>query len=313
MVVAAPRRLQADLALLAICFIWGSTFVVVKSALEDASPLVFLLLRFALATALLLAIFRKQKLWGQPGLARAGSLIGFFLWAGYVFQTIGLKYTTPAKSAFITALSVVLVPLILVLVLRRRLRGAALVGVGAAAAGSYLLTVPPDGFTMARGDVITFFCAVAFAAHIVAVGHYARRHGVAALAVWQVAVAFLLVVAAVPLGGATGIELLELRWSGRLVFALLVTAVLATAVAFSVQTWAQQFTLPTHTAIIFSLEPAFAAASSYWVFGEVLSGRGLAGAALILAGVLVSEFLGSAPPAAPGVPAAANGQRNGSV
>jgi len=309
--VASPRW-KADLALLAVCAIWGSTFVVVKNALADASPLVFLTLRFLLATAILLALFGRNFPWRRPGLARAGVIIGSLLCAGYVFQTVGLQYTTPSKSAFITALSSVLVPFLVVAFLRRHPSRWAALGLGIAAAGSYLLTAPAGELALARGDFITFFCAVAFAGHIVALGHYAPRFGFAALALTQVGVALVLAALAVPLAAAAGLELPRVAWTGNLAVALVVTAVLATVVAFSVQTWAQQFTPPTHTAVIFTTEPVFAAATSYLVLAETLGPRETAGAALILAGVLVAELLGHAPPGVPGS-AVANPEGNDGV
>lgn len=299
-----PRRLKADLALLAVCGIWGSTFVVVKNALADASPLVFLSLRFFLATAILLALFGRGFLAARQGVARAGAVIGALLCAGYIFQTVGLQYTTASKSAFITTLSSVLVPLLAVAVLRRRPNPWAVLGLGIAAAGSYFLTVPAGEFTLARGDLITFFCTVAFAGHIVAIGHYAPRYGFSALALGQVATALVLAGVAIPLGALTGLEAPRVAWTGNLLGALVVTAVLATVLAFSVQTWAQQFTPATHTAVIFTTEPVFAAVTSYLVLGESLGERGTLGAVLILAGVLVAELLGHTPAGVPGSAAA---------
>lgn len=301
-----PRRLKADLALLAVTFVWGATFVVIKGALADASPLVFILLRFAIAVPLLLLLFgRRARLW-EPGLARAGVVIGFFLWAGFVFQTTGLQYTTPAKSAFITALSVVLVPVLVVAVFRQRLRAESVAGVAAATLGVYFLTVPRGELAMGRGDLLTLACTLGFAGHIVAVGHYASRHSVAGLAIWQMGVALGLTALAVPLAGATGVETLRLAWTGRLLLALGIAAVLATAAAFSVQTWAQQFTSSTHTALIYSLEPVFAALTSYVAVGERLEPRGWLGAGLILAGVVLAELRVRPGPELPGTPAAAN-------
>ncbi|MFQ5723331.1 MAG: DMT family transporter [Terriglobia bacterium] len=301
-----PQRLKADLALVGVSFIWGCTFVVVKSALADVSPLVFVWLRLGLASLLLWLLFRRVAALRAPGLWRAGAVIGFFLATGYGFQTVGLNYTTPAKSAFITALSVVLVPVLMMGFFRQRVRPWMLGGVAAAVAGLYFLTVPPGRFTMEKGDFLTVFCALAFAGHIVAVGRYASRYGFRGLAVAQVGMAVAMMTVMVPVGGASGWETPVLAWTGRLGLALVVTAVLATAVAFSVQTWAQQFTSPTHTAIIYSLEPVFAALTSFAVFGERLGGRGLLGAGLILAGVLLAELRVRPGPELPGAPVAAN-------
>lgn len=300
------RRLKADLSLGLISFIWGATFVVIKSALTDVSPLVFILLRFALASLLLLLLLRGRASLRQAGLVKAGALVGFFLCAGYIFQTVGLVYTTPTKSAFITALSVALVPLTLVVVLRRRLGSGAVAGAALAVVGLYFLTVPPGELTMGRGDLITLVCSLAFAAHIVAVGHYAPRFGYAGLAVLQVGAAFVVAAAALPVAATAGWEIPRLVWTPRVFGALVVTAVFATALAFAVQSWAQQFTSPTHTAILYSLEPVFAALTSYVVFAEQLSGRGWLGAGLILAGVLVAELRGPTAPDVPGMAAPAN-------
>ncbi|MGH9789352.1 MAG: DMT family transporter [Candidatus Acidiferrales bacterium] len=291
-----PLRVKADLALAGVVLIWGTSFVIVKTALDDASPLAFLLLRFAIAGLAMLALSWRSLATTKPGTLRAGAVIGFFLFAGFAFQTIGLHHTTPTKSAFITALSVPLVPLLLVFVLRHRPRWEVLAGIAAATLGMYLLTVPPGTFEIARGDLLTLVCALAFAAHIVAIGRYAPRFGHSHLALWQILVALALFVLVVPVAGVTGLDPLEVRWSLRLLLALGVTGILATALAFSVQTWAQQFTLPTHTAILFSLEPVFAALTSFVVLRERLGGRGLLGAALILFGVLLVELRGTPVP-----------------
>ncbi|MCI0404187.1 MAG: DMT family transporter [Acidobacteria bacterium] len=294
--MSLPLRVKADLALVGIIGIWGASFVVVKAALADASPLAFLLLRFLVAAAALLAISWRSLAPTDRGTLRAGAVIGFFLFAGFAFQTIGLQHTTPTKSAFITALSVPLVPLLLVVLFRRRPRWEVLAGIAAATLGMYLLTVPAGIFQIARGDLFTLGCALAFAGHIVAIGRYAPRFGHTHLALWQILVALALLILVAPAAGLTGLDAFEVRWSGRLLLALGVTGVLATALAFSVQTWAQQFTLPTHTAIIFSLEPVFAALTSYLVLRETLGWRGLAGAGLILFGVLLVELRGAPVP-----------------
>ena len=291
-----PQRVKADLALVGVIFIWGTSFVIVKTALADASPLMFLLLRFVVAGVAMLALFRRSLVPTEPGTLRAGAVIGFFLFAGFAFQTVGLHYTTPTKSAFITALSVPLVPLLLVFVLRHRPRWESLAGIAAATLGMYLLTVPPGELQIARGDLLTLVCALAFAGHIVAIGRYAPRFNYSQLALWQVLTALALFAVAAPAAGLAGLDPLEVRWSLRLCLAVGVTGVLATALAFSVQTWAQQFTLPTHTAIIFSLEPVFAALTSFVVLQERLGGRGLLGAGLILLGVLLVELRGTPVP-----------------
>ena len=298
------KRLTAELFLLGATLLWGGTFVVVKVGLQDITPFLLVAIRFSIAAALFFFVFYREILRMDRTVFWKGSWLGWLLFLGFVLQTVGLNDTTASKSAFITTLSSVLVPLLAVAVLRRRPSSWAVLGLGIAAAGAYFLTIPAGEFTLARGDLITFFCTVAFAGHIVAIGHYAPRYGFSALALGQVATALVLAGVAIPLGALTGLEAPRVAWTGNLLGALVVTAVLATVLAFSVQTWAQQFTPATHTAVIFTTEPVFAAVTSYLVLGESLGERGTLGAVLILAGVLVAELLGHTPAGLPGSAAA---------
>jgi drug/metabolite transporter (DMT)-like permease len=295
------QRLRAELALALCTLLWGSTFVVVKNSLDQSSVFVFLAMRFSLA-GLCMGLFGWRVL---RDLRRdeifAGARLGFFMFGGYAFQTAGLQYTRASNSGFITGSSVVLVPLILALFWGKRLTLWVYFGTIAAAAGLYFLTVPASGIAhLNRGDVLTFFAAAAYAVHIILVGEYTRDHSAAALSVLQVlACAGMAWVAAL---GAHAIRWQTIRFesSRSLWLGVAVCAVFATAVAFSLQLWAQQYTTPSHAAILFTLEPVFAVATSYVVLGERLGVRSLIGAALVLAGILAAELLG--PPAAPESP-----------
>ena len=264
--------------------IWGCTFVVVKGALADASPLPFLAVRFVLAGLLLLAILGRGQVHGATIVP--GSILGFFLFAGYLFQTWGLTYTTPSKSAFLTGFSVILVPVIMMLA-GSKMGPATLIGGALGLCGIYLLVAPSGMAAANRGDLLTLAGALSFAVHIVLVGHYTKKFSFLHLVPVQVLVVGLLSLVALPFAPNQTLHL-----TGRLVGAILVTAVLATGVAFSVQNWAQQYTPATHTALIFALEPVFAALCSRLVMGEHLGGRVLLGSGLILAGMVISEVWG---------------------
>lgn len=268
--------------------IWGSTFVVVKEALVDASPLPFLGIRFTLAGILLFLVMSRGL--GERQALGPGFLLGVFLFAGYLCQTTGLLYTTPSKSAFITGFAVILVPFLQALH-GFRLRAATIAGALLGLAGIYFLVLPSGLHAVNRGDVLTLFGAVSFAVHIVLVGSYTRRFSFRDLVPVQILVVGLLAAAALPLNLD-----FRLHWTAGLIGALLLTAVLATGFAFSVQNWAQQFTPPAHTALIFALEPVFAALTSRLVLGERLGGKVFLGSALILAGMVVSEIWGSTTP-----------------
>jgi drug/metabolite transporter (DMT)-like permease len=274
---------------------------VVKNSLDHSSVFLFLALRFSLA-GICMAAFRPSVFRVlQREEIFAGVRLGFFMFCGYAFQTAGLRYTTASNSGFITGSSVVLVPLILALFWGKRVTAWVYFGTIAAAGGLYFLTVPVTGVAhLNRGDVLTFFAAMSYAVHIILVGEYTREHSAAALSVLQVLACAVL--AWLTAFGAHAIrwQAMSLQPSSQLWVGVAVCAVFATAVAFSLQLWAQQYTSPSHAAILFTLEPVFAVITSYLVLGERLGLRSLVGAALVLAGILAAELLG--PPAAPESP-----------
>lgn len=283
------QRTKADLLLVITTFIWGSTFVIVKGALADASPFPFLSVRFILAGLLMFWVMGRGRLPRETLIPSL--LLGVFLFTGYASQTWGLLFTTPSKSAFITGFSVILVPLIS-LFHGYPLRAANAGGAGLGLLGLYFLVLPSGVGGVNRGDLLTLVGAVAFAVHIVLVGNYTRRFAFLHLAPGQILVVGIMATLAVPFASPS-----TLHWTGRLVFAIAVTAVFATAFAFGTQLWAQQYTPPAHTALIFALEPVFAALTSRVVTREHLGGKVLLGSAFILAGMVISEVWGGTAPA----------------
>jgi len=280
------RRHRAEAALLCNTVIWGASFVLVKAALDNVSTLLFLAIRFTLATAALVLLFRGAhraiQSW-KP--VAAGVLTGTFLFSGYFFQTFGLRLTMAPKSAFITSLSAVLVPLLAALVYRNKPQVSEVAGVLVATAGLGLMTLEGKTGSMGRGDLLTLFCAIGFAAHIVTLGHFSESVSFELLSLGQVGAA-----AVWSLSLFWWVEPARLQWRPALVYAILVTGFLATALAFTVQVWAQQYTTPTRTALIYMLEPVFAWITSFIWTGESLSARAAAGAALILGGVVLGEL-----------------------
>lgn len=285
---SSSQRLGADLILVFVSFLWGVTFVVVKSALADASSLVFLALRFSIAVLLLLLLlrFRPGSLSGFLSHWRGGALCGCFLFLGYALQTAGLLTTTASKSAFLTGLFIVLVPILSSLLHRRAPGWIEWTGTLMAIGGTALLTLTPStGFRLTTGDLLTIGCAFAFSAHMVTVARFSRSRSHAALTLWQI-----LSVAVLSAASCWWAEPPRLVWTPRLSFALVVTAVFATTVSFALYTWAQARTTATRAALIFALEPVFAALTAWIWSGEVWGPRTLAGAALILTAILLVEL-----------------------
>ncbi len=292
------REVLAHWLLLAVVFVWGTTFVLVKAALADVSPLLFNLLRMSLA-ALALALVYGRSVRGLPPAAwRVSALAGLLLAAGYQLQTAGLRFTTPTRSAFLTGMVVIFVPF-LSLSGKLRAPGAARPGIGAflgaglGFAGLALLAVPQGEpwawSSIGVGEWLTLGCAFAFALHLLTLAHGSQRVPFQALATVQIGVAALAMAATLPVFEPHPyFHPHAAFWS-----AWLVSALLATAAAFSIQSWAQRFIPASHTALIFALEPVFAALTSFVFLGERLHGRALAGAALVLAALVVSELFPS--------------------
>jgi drug/metabolite transporter (DMT)-like permease len=282
------RRLKADALLILVTFIWGTTFVIVKNALQDASPPWFIALRFLFAGALLFLLMAPK---GVPAQAwMPGVMLGIALSGGYFFQTWGLLTTTPSKCAFITGFSVILVPALLALE-GVRIRKASLAGGVFGLTGLYFLVLPSGLSRVNRGDVLSLFCAVCFAVHIVLVGKFIQRYSFRHLVPVQILVVGLLAVVALPLDPHR-----DLHLTPRLGTALAVTAILATALAFSVQNWAQRYTPPAHTALIFALEPVFAMLTAFLTGEKHPEPKMVLGCGLILIGMLVSELWGGGSP-----------------
>lgn len=283
------QQLAADTALLLVTAIWGATFVMVQDAVTGYPVFAFLALRFALATAILLPFFwrsdrpstfeRRRDAW-LPGIA-----VGLALFVGYTLQTFGLRFTTPAKAGFITGLSVVIVPLGQALLLRRAPGRGPLIGVALATLGLALLSLDAD-LSIGLGDALVFGCALSFAAHILLVGRFAPVWPPLRLATVQIATV------AVASGAMTLAVARPAGWPPANVwFAAAFTGLLATSLAFWVQSRAQQATSPTHTALIFAAEPVFAGLFSFLLIGEVLGPRQILGSALIVAGMLAAELV----------------------
>lgn len=274
--------LRAHLAVALAGVLFGTTFVVVQDAVEDVGPVPFLAVRFLIGAAVLAPFARRAP--RQPGRLRAGAIAGAALLAGYVFQTVGLQYTTSSVSAFITYLLVVLVPLLSAVVLRRPPAAGALAGVVLATLGLVLLTGGGAGF--GRGELLTLGCALAFAIHILLLGEWSARFDTTAFTALQLATVGL--GCALP-GLITG----GYGFTARAWFAAAYTGVTVSALAFALQVWGQRRVGPTRTSLLLMLEPV-AAALLGAVLGERLGWWGAAGAGLILAGIAVSEVTAAA-------------------
>src|SRR5689334_24969509 len=276
---------RAEIALALVALVWGATFVLVKNALADISTVLFIGLRFGIASLILAALYRARGggFTGQ-GLG-AGVLVGVLLFTGYLLQTFGLKYTSLATSGFITGLYVPMVPMLSAAIYRRAPGASEWIGVTLAAIGMSFLTLQSVSLSIGLGELLTLGCAFAFAWHMLALAHFSRKLGTDWLSFIQIASC-----AVIGLSSFWFVEPVVLRWTPAVIVALGVTSVFATALAFWIQTWGQARTTATRAAVIFSLEPVFAWLTSWLLEGEILTGRAVAGAICILVGILLVEL-----------------------
>lgn len=271
----ANRDNRAVAAIVVAAFLYGATFVVIKSALDEIAPMSFVAWRFALATIALgaLAIPRGKELW------RHGLIAGVFLFAGYSLQTAGLQTTSASNSALITGLYVVFTPLLVAVIVRRIPRAWVIVGAVLAFIGVALLT-GVDGLSVSRGNLLTAGCALGFASHIVVVSRHAHLHPVIPYTTIQ-----LLVTAVLAFPAAFFLEDGIQIPSGDVLGALLLTGLGVSVGAFLLQIWAQTVLGASTAAVILSAEPAFGVATAWVVLDERLTVAGWMGAIAILVAI----------------------------
>jgi drug/metabolite transporter (DMT)-like permease len=275
------RTSTATLLLLGVTITWGWTFVVVHDAVAVYGVMGFLALRFAVAALATGAIWGRHLT--RHALA-AGFWIGAILGLGYLCQTWGLRFTSATNSGLITGLFVVLAPLFDHLLYRSRLHPAAWLAVAMSLLGMTMLTgrTPTD---LAVGDILTFGCAVAFGVHVAVLSRHAPRHDPRALGTAQLLALAALFMVLWPLSGPLQAPPPEV-W-----LAILVTGLIASALAYVVQTAVQRHLSAVRTAVILTTEPLFAAVFGFLLAGERLAPLQMLGAAIILAALLVSELV----------------------
>jgi drug/metabolite transporter (DMT)-like permease len=283
------RPLLPELALIAATIAYGATFKIVQNALDDVTPVGFILLRFGLAS-IVLAPFAFRRGWRRVDVVADTSLrlrnfviacaiFGAVGFAGYWFQNAGLQRTTTSNSAFITGLFVVFTPLLETVVTRRRPARNVLIAVGFAVVGLFLLE--GGSFSLGAGDALTLCCAFMFAVWILLGGEFSQRFDPIALTAGQLAVLALLAVPVVAVGGMG-----DITW--QVIGAVIITGVLCSAVAFSLQLWGQRYVEPSRAAVLLQFEPVVAGLVGYAI-GERLGVSGYVGALVILAGMFIAE------------------------
>jgi drug/metabolite transporter (DMT)-like permease len=282
-------KTRAEAALLSMTLIWGGTFPIVKMGMEFVSPVLLVAIRFSLGTIILLTFFRKKIFPLPPGAVGKGSVLALFLFLGFVAQNIGLTITSASKSAFITGLMVLFVPLLQFIIEKRAPKIGNIAGILVVVCGLWLLT-SPEGSSLNGGDALTLVCSVLFAVYIVYLDVISREMSALQLLFMQMAATTVYAVTA-----ALTFETMYFSYNARSIAGLLYLTLLATLLTTYGQTRFQKDTTPTRAAVIFSMEPVVAAVLSYFMLGELLGVPGMIGGVLIIGGVLVSELSDNIP------------------
>ena len=280
------RIIEADLMIVTAAGIWGASYSILKIGLQEM-PMFFLLAwRFAIAAVLLAVIFHKKIRRVRWHEIKAGAFVGFLLFMGFTTFSAGLRYTAAGRSSFICGLLVVIVPLINAILGKRLPPRNVIIGVCLATFGLAFMSLYDLHFHL--GDLMILISAFFYAAHIVATGRYAKDIDGSVLVTVQLFLGailfFILTFIFEPIPASV---------SAKGIWAVIFLAVLASALCLLLQTWAQRYAPPDHAAVLFTTEPVFGAIFAWIVLGEVMSGRALIGAALILAGMLWVELMGN--------------------
>lgn len=272
-----------DLALLSVAIIWGGGFIGVQKALDNGfGSFTIIFLRFLIAFLLISAVFYKDFLKMDKEHLKVGSILGTFLFLGFVLQTIGLKYTTPSKNAFITSLNVIIVPFLYWIVNKERPKLKVFVASIMVLLGVFLLSSGSiNGLSL--GDFFTFLCAIFFAVHIVLLGYLGSNKNSVKLTIVQMGVAAALS------GAFVGFERFPEIHHVSLFYPLIYLGIFSTMVAFFIQTVAQKYTSSTSAAIILSTEAIFGTIFSVLIFKEIISYKMIFGFLLFLCSIILVE------------------------
>ncbi len=284
------KSFNAELLLLLITFIWGSTFSWTKIGLDYTTPFAYNILRFSIALMLTILIWKKSIIRIQKQTFINGTILGAFYAGGIALQAIGLNFTTVTKSAFITGLSVVFTPIVYRIVQNKKIPLHQKAGIVGAAFGLWLFTKPDFG-NINIGDVLTLISTFFWAFYLVFMNKYTeqiKKFDKTA----QLVFSQFLMITTINLVGMVVYDLssIKFEFNNLLIISLLFNGIVASILLTTIHTHVQKFTTPVKAALIFSLEPVFAGIFAMIIFNEILSIGEYIGALILFIGIIISEF-----------------------
>jgi drug/metabolite transporter (DMT)-like permease len=291
------NKYKGEANLLLVTLLWSATFVIVKGALADISSMLFIGLRFLIAGVILLPFVIHKKLDWKSSNLLPPIFLGVLLFIGFSTQTVGLKYTSATKSAFLTGSAVAIIPTLQLFVEKKKPKTGSVIGVVVVLVGILFLSGGNSIATLLEdiatnfnfGDFLTLICAFFFAWYVVYLDMLSSKYNFWMLLIIQIGVAAILAFAIVLLFDVIDYELLKINFTNQLGFGILYTAIFATLITTTLQTKYQKLVTPTKAGIVYSFEPIFAAVIAFVILSEKVTPFGLFGAALIFVGLIISE------------------------
>ncbi|NQY20757.1 MAG: DMT family transporter [Campylobacteraceae bacterium] len=280
------KEYKADFLLFTVAIAWGLTFLIVQDAIKNVEVFSFLFWRFSLACVIMFVISYKYFDQINKESVFYGCVLGVVLFAGFSTQTFGLLYVKSSIVAFITGFNVILVPFLALLFFKQKISKNVFLASLIALSGLYFLTMSGE-LQFAYGEILVLICALMFALHIVLTGQFSRKGNVFIIVCFQ-----FLTVSVLSLIFSLSLEEVTFNVTFDYVFikAVVITAIFATVYAFLIQTYMQQYTSASKTAIIFTMEPVSAALFGVYVGNEFLSSYQIFGAVLIILATLLAEL-----------------------
>ncbi|MGH4118496.1 DMT family transporter [Clostridium sp.] len=277
------KSVLADLSLLLVALMWGGGFIAVKGALDSITPFYITAMRFGISVIIMLLVFRKKIKHITLNELKIGTLVGLLLFLGFAAQTVGMKYTTAGKNAFLTGTNVVIVPFLYWVISKKRPDSYSLVAAFLCFIGIGMLTLD-GGINISLGDSLTLLCAVFFAAHIVSVGFFIEKVDAISLVIIQLGAAAVFSIIA-----ASIFEPIPQALNSDTVFAIGYLAIFSTMLAFIIQNVAQKYTTSTHAAIILCLESVFGSILSVIMLNEIFTSKMILGCLTIFIAIITTE------------------------
>jgi len=282
-------QIKATLFLVLLSIFWGLSFPLIKTGLHFSSPIVFVFARFLFTTVLYIVIFFNHVKKIRFLDFRYGIILGIFLFFGFITQTIGLKFTSASKSAFVTGANIVLIPFAQYFIIRKKPNLANIVGIILVLIGLYLLTELQE-MAVNIGDLITFFCSISFSIYVVLLDRYSRTASFHSLVFGQFLTTTVLSLLTSILVENLIFKEFKFIISAELIIIIIVNAVIGTLIGLFVSTRYQKEITPVRAGLIYNLELPSAVLFSYILLGEIMSFSQWLGATIMVIGLIISEI-----------------------